>query len=148
MALTYWAEDHAGNEEEHKEVAFTAASTFRWAVERVCFNQWMREPDRFPPAFKDQIIPLEFVEAVAGFAPDEVRYQFSGPVTLAYAGHNWVEIGQAMRNADEQRWHLSWDTQAAGIRNGWYSDQSRITPVKAWSILGPGCKWRTSLFYS
>lgn len=118
--LTYWATDFAGNEEERQTVTFDLAE-LAGLPDIACFKpEWLHKLYRFPPSIRDHLVGLRFHEKIADVLPTEVRYQFSGPVTQSYEAHQWLDIGLATRNPDEQTWSLGWDTQKFGIQNGWY----------------------------
>ncbi len=119
MDFHYRAVDIAGN------VGAWRSETIR---QRTCdflppqmvFGDIMRPLFRFPPRFQDERIDFEFDVDRAGFTPDMLMYEYSGPVTSQYDAHDWVHMGIAYEDPKTGAWQMSWDTVGTGIRNGFF----------------------------
>jgi PKD repeat protein len=119
MDFQYRAVDMAGNAESWKSETFQRR-TCNFIPPQMVFGDIMRPLFRFPPRFQDERIDFEFDVDRAGFEPDMLMYEYSGPVTSQYDAHNWMHMGVAYENPKTGAWQMSWDTVGTGIRNGFF----------------------------
>ena len=119
MEFSYRAVDVAGHAENWKTLTMHRRTCDALPPE-LLFGDLIRPLIQFPPQYHDERIAFEFSAKRAGFQPETVSYEFSGPITQQYKKHQWQSIGSAVPDAQKMTWRASWDTQAQGIVNDFY----------------------------
>jgi hypothetical protein len=123
VRIEFYAVDVAGNAEPLREM-FVDVRSYSYSVWKLLctfeYKSWIKGLFTFPVQQASDTIFLEYKKQLDLPFPDDIRFDYLGPVSEDPDELNWHPIGKAIQNIGKEKWEILWDTRAAGIKNGFY----------------------------